>query len=157
MTQDCLLQLVVSTIRTKQKPDFTTAIQTVTSLLTSRFRTRSASFSRALTLLLVVFILYGTTVEAAHRHGRILPILENSAASIIDPGLANNPAGGQIGCSDCLICQLHRNFSTTLITFRQTDAPVHVRTQFLNTTLVGCHYKTNAPQKGRAPPTSLFQ
>ena len=156
MTQDCLLQLVVSTIRTKQKPDFTTAIQTVTSLLTSRFRTRSASFSRALTLLLVVFILYGTTVEAAHRHGRILPS-ENSAASMIDPGLANNLPGGQIGCSDCLICQLHQNVSTTLITFRQTDAPVHVRTQFFNTTLVGCRSQTNAPRKGRAPPTSLFQ
>src|SRR5260370_38766239 len=123
MTQDCLLQLVVSTIRTKQKPDFTTAIQTVTSLLTSRFRTPSASFSRALTLLLVVFILYGTTVEAAHSHGRILPP-ENSAASMIDPALASNLAGGQIGCSDCLICQLHRNFSSTLITFRKTDAPV---------------------------------
>ena len=156
MAQDCLLQLVVSTIKTIEKPDFSTAIQTVTSVLTSRFRTRSASFSRALALLLVVFILYGTTVEAAHRHGRILP-QENSAASIIDPELANNLAGGLIGCSDCLICQLHQNFSTTLITFRQTDAPVHVRTQFLNTTLVGCPSKTSAPRKGRAPPISLFQ
>jgi len=126
----------------------------VTSILNSRFRTRSASFSRALALLLIVFILYGTSVEAAHRHGRILPS-DNSAASIIDPVLANNPAGGPIGCSDCLICQLHQNISTTLITFRQTDAPVHVRTQFSNTTLVGCHSKISTPQKGRAPPSSL--
>jgi hypothetical protein len=155
MTQDCLLQTVVSTIKTIQKADFSTAIQTVTSVLTSRFRTRSATFSRALTLLLVVFILYGTTVEAAHRHGRILPSA-NSAASMIDPALANNLAGGQIGCSDCLICQLHQNFSSTLITFRQTDAPVHVRAQFFNTTLVGCHSKTSTPRKGRAPPTSLL-
>jgi hypothetical protein len=155
MAQDCLLQLVVSTIKTIQKADFSTAIQTVTSLLTSRFRIPSATFSRALTLLLVVFILYGTTVEAAHRHGRFLPS-ENSAASIIDPRLATNLAGGQIGCGDCLICQLHQNFSTTLITFRQTDAPAHVRTQFFNPTLVGCHSKTSTPRKGRAPPTSLL-
>jgi hypothetical protein len=32
-----------------------------------------ASFTRWLSLFLVVFILYGTTVEAAHRHGRVLP------------------------------------------------------------------------------------
>jgi hypothetical protein len=148
------LLVVVSTI-SPYKTDFSIAIQTVTSTLTHRLKTHSARFSRALTLLLVVFILYGTTVEAAHRHGRILPIQTN-AASLTDPALAHDLAGGQIGCSDCLICQLHQNFSTTLITFRQGDAPVHVKTQFLDTTLAGCHSLTNAPRKGRAPPTSLL-
>ncbi len=148
------LQVVVSTI-SAGKTDFSTAIQTVTSTLTPRLKTHSTRFSRALTLLLVVFILYGTTVEAAHRHGRILPT-ENHAASVIDPALARNVAGGQIGCGDCLICQLHQNFSTTLITFRQADAPVYVRTQFFDTALAGSHSLTNAPRKGRAPPTSLL-
>jgi hypothetical protein len=148
------LQIVVSTIR-PYKTDFNIANQTVTSILTSRIKNQSARVSRALALLLVVFILYGTSVEAAHRHGRILPSGSNAAA-VVDPGLAKNLAGGPVGCSDCLICQLHQNFSTTLITYRQTDAQVHVRTQFFDTALVGCHSLTNAPRKGRAPPTSLL-
>jgi len=127
----------------------------VTSILTSRIRNQSGRVSRALALLLVVFVLYGTTVEAAHRHGRFLPSVSN-ATTVVDPGLAKNLAGGPIGCSDCLICQLHQNFSTTLITFRQTDAQVHVRTQFFDPALVCCHSLTNAPRKGRAPPTSLL-
>ena len=127
----------------------------MTSILTSRIKNQSGRVSRALALLLVVFILYGTTVEAAHRHGRFLPS-GNNATAVVDPGLAKNLGGGPIGCSDCLICQLHQNFSTTLITFRQTDAQVHVRTQFFDPALVGCHSLTNAPRKGRAPPTSLL-
>ena len=127
----------------------------MTSILTRRIKNQSGRVSRALTLVLVVFILYGTTVEAAHRHGRFLPSGSN-AASVVDPGLAKNLGGGPIGCSDCLICQLHQNFSTTLITFRQTGAPAHIRTQFFDTALIGCPSSTNAPRKGRAPPASLL-
>jgi hypothetical protein len=127
----------------------------VTSILTSKISNQSSGVSRALTLVLVVFILYGTTVEAAHRHGRFLPSGSN-ATTVVDPGLTKNLAGGPIGCSDCLICQLHQNFSTTLITYRQSDVLVHVMTQFFDPALVGCHSLTNAPRKGRAPPTSLL-
>jgi hypothetical protein len=138
------------------KADSNIANQTVTSTLTSSIRNRGTRLSRALTLLLVVFILYGTTVEAAHRHGRVVPSGSNAAA-VVDPGLAKNLASGPIGCSECLICQLHQNFSTTLITFRQIDAPAHLRTQFFDIALAGCHSITNAPRKGRSPPpTSLL-
>src|ERR1043166_6111117 len=35
------------------------------------FKKNNAAFSRWLGLLLVLFVFYGTTIEAAHRHGKI--------------------------------------------------------------------------------------
>src|SRR4051794_14599595 len=93
---------------------------------------RGAAFTRWLSLLLVVFILYGTTIEAAHRHGRTLPST-SSAAAHFDKQQAQTPSTNKTGCSDCLICQLHQNFTTTLIALRlkhdpPTQAPHRVTT-----------------------------
>ncbi|HEU4509756.1 MAG TPA: hypothetical protein VFR78_16055 [Pyrinomonadaceae bacterium] len=73
---------------------------------------------------LVVFIFYGTTVEAAHRHGRILPT--SGVDSVANPEHTSSPASGITSCGDCLICQLHQNFNTTLVAFRFVDPPVSV-------------------------------
>ena len=76
---------------------------------------------------LVVFILYGTTVEAAHRHGRILPT--SGADSVANSEHTSSPASSKTSCGDCLICQLHQNFNTTLVVFRLVDPPASVITK----------------------------
>lgn len=112
-----------------------------------------ASFSRALSILLLILIVYGTTVEAAHRHGRILvPGAQTSGTSMANPADAGNVLGGQVGCSDCLICQLHQNFSTALITFRESSSTPGLRTQLFSFTSTTFLSPTNAPTSGRAPP-----
>jgi len=113
---------------------------------------RGATFTRWLSLSLVVFILYGTTVEAAHRHGRVLPT-RTSAASHVDNEPTPDSSTNRTGCNDCLICQLHQNFSTTAIALRlKHDAPtqapqcvVIVAPEDLRSRIIG-------PVTGRAPP-----
>ena len=112
---------------------------------------QSSSFSRAVGLLLVLFILYGTTVEAAHRHGRVLPSANNTA-SISEPGTTDTSFGSKSGCHDCLICQLHQNFNATLISV--TPGTASLRTQLIarNLDSVSIRSGVNTPQSGRAPP-----
>jgi hypothetical protein len=111
----------------------------------------SARFSRWLGLLLIAFIFYGTTIEAAHRHGRVLS--ENSdIASLTHSGESGNLSNSKTGCGDCLICQLHQNFNTTLIAFRLNDPPAPVlyeRTTILAPDVLS---RLTSPLAGRAPP-----
>ena len=112
---------------------------------------QTAKLTRWLNLLLVVFILYGTTVEAAHRHGRVLPS-RAGATSQIDNEQDKNLGSGKTGCNDCLICQLHQNFSTTLIVLRLNDPPariLHRTTAIVATDLLS---RIISPLAGRAPP-----
>jgi DUF2946 family protein len=115
---------------------------------------RGATFTRWLSLLLVVFILYGTTVEAAHRHGRVLPST-SSAATQVDNQQTKNLSGNKSGCNDCLICQLHQNFTTTLIALRLNDPPT--RTPQRVTTVVSEDLLSQiiSPAAGRAPPQAI--
>jgi len=113
---------------------------------------RGANFTRWLSLFLVVFILYGTTVEAAHRHGRVLPST-SSAAAHVDNQQNKNLSTNKTGCNDCLICQLHQNLNTTLIALRlkqeaQTKAPQPVTTEAPEDLLS----QIISPASGRAPP-----
>lgn len=112
---------------------------------------RSAGFSRWLGLLLIAFIFYGTTIEAAHRHGRVLSETSD-VASLTNPDESGNLASSQSGCSDCLICQLHQNFNTTLIAFRLNDPPARVL--YKRTTIVAPDLlsRISSPLAGRAPP-----
>src|SRR4030095_1438347 len=91
-------------------------------MFTSAVNKRTGSFSRALGVLLILFILCGTTVEAVHRHGGVVSS-NSSATSLVDEGQTKSTTNGKASCSDCLICQLHQNFSTTLISVRpNTDS-----------------------------------
>jgi hypothetical protein len=102
--------------------------------------------------LLIAFILYGTTVEAAHRHGRVLSD-NGDLSSVSNSDKSGNPAGAQTGCGDCLICQLHQNFNSTLIAFRLSDPPVRVL--YTTTTFVAPDLLSRiiSPLAGRAPPS----
>ena len=112
---------------------------------------RSARFSRWLGLLLIAFIFYGTTIEAAHRHGRVLSETSD-VASLTQSDGSGNLSGTQTGCSDCLICQLHQNFNTTLIAFRIADPPKQIRVNLTADLPLDVLSQITGPTAGRAPP-----
>jgi hypothetical protein len=114
-------------------------------------KNQGATFSRWLNVLLVVFILYGTTVEAAHRHGRILPSA-SSANAQLDSERSKNLGSSKTGCNDCLICQLHQNFTTTLIALRLNDPPVQLPQRVTIAAPQYLHSQIITPLAGRAPP-----
>ena len=124
---------------------------TVTGMLTSALQNHCATLKRGLGLLLVAFIFYGTTVEAAHRHGRILPA-PSSATALTNIEQQLSPFSSKTACSDCLICQLHQNFNTTLITFRSADPPQQIRVNITATLPLDVLSKITGPASGRAPP-----
>jgi hypothetical protein len=119
-------------------------------MLMSAVQNRSTTVARGLSLLLVVFILYGTTVEAAHRHGRVLP--NHEAASQVESDQPSSPLSSKTGCSDCLICQLHQNFATTLLAFRLVDPPARLQIRVTTTVPPDVPFHLTGPAAGRAPP-----
>ena len=125
---------------------------TDTSMLTKAIQNHGATLKRGLGLLLVVFILYGTTVEAAHRHGLATPQL-NSAASLTNPNAGGSGTfSTKPGCHDCLICQLHQNFSATVISVKLNTAPLARVTHAQSFAPVSIRSIASSPQSGRAPP-----
>lgn len=114
-------------------------------------RNQGATFSRWLNLLLVAFILYGTTVEAAHRHGRILPSRAGANAQFGNEH-DKNLGTSKTGCNDCLICQLHQNFTTTLIALRLNDPPVRLPQRVVTIVPQDLLSQITSPLAGRAPP-----
>lgn len=120
-------------------------------MLMRAFQNRSTTFTRWIGLLLAVFILYGTTVEAAHRHGRVLP--DSGAASLVDSDQTTSPASNKSSCSDCLICQLHQDFNTTPTVFRVADPPKQVRINTPHQVAPDVLQPLIGPAAGRAPPS----
>jgi len=115
-----------------------------------------ATFARVLSFLLLSFIVYGTTVEAAHKHGNMVRGRDFAgAASVSNPGSGTARSTNFSGCADCLICQLHQHFSTTLISRPPTVASASLRSRIFNLTAVSVTSRTDAPRRGRAPPFSL--
>ncbi|MCM3869945.1 MAG: hypothetical protein ND895_04535 [Pyrinomonadaceae bacterium] len=111
------------------------------------------SLARVLSSLLLVFILYGTTIEAAHRHGRVLNTeATEQSHSVSNPSVPTTHANGQFGCSECLICQLQKTFSATLVTVRAVSSPPIARLELTIPAAIAFKAQTNTPQKGRAPP-----
>ena len=120
-------------------------------MLMNAFQNQSASMKRGLGLLLLVFIVYGTTVEAAHSHGKVGPP-SNAAVAFEPAGSTSTKTTTQPGCSDCLICQLHQNFSATLISVKPVAEPLVRQTYTPQLDPVSISSTTHSPQSGRAPP-----
>src|SRR5213594_492253 len=120
-------------------------------MFTRRFNKQGVTLSRAVGWLLVVFILYGTTVEAAHRHGRVLPSV-NNAASLFKTGTTDSPLGNKTSCNECLICQLHQNFTSTLISVRPNAVALAIHTTSCGLDPISVHSRVNIPRSGGAPP-----
>ena len=145
---DCVLRGAVSTI----PPPRNLTHPTLTGMLIRPLQFRNNAFSRWLGLLLLAFILYGTTVEAAHRHGRV--VSHNSdITSLTQSERSGNLSGKQAGCSDCLICQLHQSFSTALIALRLNDPPVRVLHRATTVLTPDLLARIISPLAGRAPPS----
>jgi hypothetical protein len=119
-------------------------------MLISPLKLRGA-FSRGLGLLLIAFIFYGTTVDAAHRHGRVLP-QGGDVASVSHSEQTENPAGSSTGCNDCLICQLQQNLNTTLIIYRLVNPPQRLQLKVSATVARDVLSHAGSATAGRAPP-----
>lgn len=115
------------------------------------FKRNNAAFSRGLGLLLVLFVFYGTTVEAAHRHGRITSTA-SQAGTVVESDSGSGISTNKPGCNDCLICQLHQNFSATLISIKPIAEQItRVKHSHHSTPLVIRSLDTR-PSSGRSPP-----
>lgn len=127
--------------------------KTVTRETNSRLVKRHGAFARVLSLLLLGFIVYGTTVEAAHTHGNLARA--NSAVGVStfsDPATDTTARNTLRGCGDCLICQLHQGFSTILISAPPTLDSATLKSRVFNASEVLVHSETITRRTGRAPP-----
>jgi hypothetical protein len=114
------------------------------------------AFTRVVSFLLLGFIVYGTTVEAAHTHGSIAAANTIvGAANISDPATETKTTTNLTSCGDCLICQLHQGFSTTLISVPPSLVASSLRSRVFNSAPVSNYSQVTSPRRGRAPPLSL--
>jgi len=120
-------------------------------MLAQPFSTRSVA-SRIIGWALLVFIVYGTTAEAAHRHGRVVST-QSTTASLRQTQNIDGSAGSKSSCNDCLICQLHQNVSATLISLRIHADALATQTTVRDFKRVSIDARASTPRKGRAPPT----
>jgi len=126
------------------------SVRSVTSI--SRIATRlRKGLPPAVSWLLLLFIFYGTSVEAAHYHGRTGSRAASTTSSFVNPTPAKNLSPTQ-ACSDCLICQLHQSFSSTLISVRADVDASTVRVPYSDSALTPILALTNSPRTDRAPP-----
>src|ERR1043166_1951197 len=115
------------------------------------FKKNNAAFSRCLGLLLVLFVFYGTTIEAAHRHGRITSVSAN-ATSAVESDSGSGLSTTKSGCNDCLICQLHQNFSATVISVKPIAEKITRLTHSRRSEPASISSLSASPSPGRAPP-----
>jgi hypothetical protein len=114
------------------------------------------AFPRALSIVLLAFIVCGTTIEAAHNHSNLVASnTVTSAAHFSDPATESKLGTSSPGCGDCLICQLHQNFSATVISVSPSLGPSTYSFRTFNLTTVSVFSQTATPQRGRAPPFTL--
>jgi len=113
--------------------------------------------ARVLCFLLLGFIVYGTTVEAAHTHGALTAAKSTvTAASFSTPESEANTATKLVGCGDCLICQLHQQFSASVIAAPPSIIPSSLASRHFKTTATAVRSETAAPRSGRAPPKAIL-
>src|SRR4026208_2562082 len=118
-------------------------------------RTRLSQHSavaRVVAGLLLVFVLYGTTIEAAHRHGRVFKSDQTQSTSVSANESAKGSAGSFKSCAECLICQLHQNFSTSLVNTRFKDSPPATRVEISQPAIAGLETRSVTTLTGRGPP-----
>lgn len=121
--------------------------------LRARVTAKPSPVSRAISLLLLVLIVCGITVEAVHRHNGIAAAsLSNQTTSLSNTGTTQDTTFGRVNCSDCLICQLHKNFSSALLSSRSVWYPPPLREQYFEIATIAFHSGINTPRRGRAPP-----
>src|ERR1043165_2770209 len=120
-------------------------------MFTASFTKRRIAISRGVSLLLVTFILFGTTVEAVHRHGRVLAQAPPTSSQVT-PEKPDGSLNTNTSCTDCLICQLHQQFTATLIPVRPDTTSLNISVVSVRTDRVSVESHKYTPQSNRAPP-----
>lgn len=118
---------------------------------------QSALFQRVCAFVLLVFVAYGAIAGAAHNHGNVTLQLRagNTGQECIDSGDGNSSSRKMPNGGECLVCQLHRNLHSGLLSaVPQISAPV-TQFAFAPQAQPGVVSQTYTPRRGRAPPTSL--
>ncbi len=123
------------------------------TLTIAGFRAERSITSRTIAFLLLLLVVFGSTVEAAHRHGALSQLDKSSlTTSVTNQDASTDLAGRSLRCHDCLICQLHQNFAATLVTAHTQGAALPSREQFLEAARIALQSRVNSPGRGRAPP-----
>ncbi|HEX8707512.1 MAG TPA: DUF2946 family protein [Pyrinomonadaceae bacterium] len=128
--------------------------------MTSKTRPTSsfpqAPFARLLALALLVFIAYGATAEAAHKHCN-LPSgrAAGAAASIGKSGDEDSSQTLARSAAECLICQLHQHLFVNLFSALPQLAAPPVLALKAPADAISQLGRTDAPRRGRAPPFRL--
>jgi len=108
--------------------------------------------SRLIAGLLLVFVIYGTTIEAAHRHGRIFKSEQSQSTSVSADNETQGVGGSSRSCAECLICQLHQHFSASLVTIRFKNSPELTSAVIFHPTAQSLQTRAVSTQTGRGPP-----
>jgi hypothetical protein len=113
---------------------------------------RQSTISRAVAGLLLVFVIYGTTIEAAHRHGRIFGAEQSQTHSLSTNETAGDNSSTFLSCAECLICQLQQHFSASLVTVRDSNSPAIAFTEIAGFKSPSIESRSTTSSSGRAPP-----
>lgn len=111
--------------------------------------------ARLLSFVLLIFIAYGATAGAAHSHSKNLTAGRAGASANVCG--SNNPGStsGETGADgECLMCRLHQHLFAGLVhSIPDFIAPISrpVRSTVF---AISCLSQTQAPRRGRAPPST---
>jgi len=118
---------------------------------------RHALPARLMAFVLLVLVTCGAIGSAAHTHSNGAQAFRAHAAtaSFSEPGDTNSSSKSMPGSGECLVCQLHQNLFSGLLTALPYIAPPVAHGTHAVATDSRFHSQTRAPRRGRAPPTSL--
>ncbi|HKP73369.1 MAG TPA: hypothetical protein VJT82_10560 [Pyrinomonadaceae bacterium] len=132
-------------------------LEAVTSSIKIGSHRRRRHFARATNALLLLLIFYGATFGLLHGHTAFRPSPATFGIAFDTNREVDLTAEHQASGKDCLLCQLHQQLSHGLVQTPpfalQPPATVSLPTE----TTFSYHSATDAPSRGRAPPsTSLL-
>jgi hypothetical protein len=132
----------------------------VTSNTKSNLRRSYTLSTRVVALLLLAMIVHGATAEIMHKHGGLAPAstLLNTATPAASNSEDTDSSLNQTRTrSECVICQLHQNLSSTLFSSLPGIAPPRALLA-LGLAIASSYSSQNSTaRRGRAPPSaSLF-
>jgi hypothetical protein len=120
--------------------------------------------AQVVALLLLASIAWATTAELTHRHGlqsagfslsKATAIPQQPAAPQVETSDREASGPATSSASDCLICQLHQNLSSTLFSCAHTVAPAEALICNHAQTVVFLRSEFRANEHGRGPPSNL--
>ena len=125
--------------------------------------TGSARRARFIAVLLLAFVSWGATAELTHHHDtrRLDSVTDSSPSNVgVDSNSfestekQTNPSSSK-SRAECLICQLHQNLSTTLVTHAPGVASSETKTFRAPAILTLRLSEFRSDRSGRAPPSNL--